>query len=282
MLLTTDELVKLLRDSVNIQTGDEEVVDPLYLSMSDEDLLLYIKLACTHAFPSVTDLSDLEDGSEFALVLLAKIDLYMKLAVMRAEKVDLGADNNNYIKNSQRFDHYMKLADGAKQEYQDYLDEMEDGGLDPENSGVRAFDVILSKWHYTNRNYEHQDTPKVKIKVYNVTADSVEFGWSVSKVDHFGKYKVYLSKSQIVDIFKDGAYADEKINEGAKLIKSTTNIRDNYHKITGLEENSTYFIAVFSIERNQVFGYKEVTFNTLKIDTDDEEVNIENAGDLGE
>ena len=108
MILTVEEIVKTLRNAVNVQYEESEVIDPAYLAMTDEDLMLFIKLAVSRAYPSVTTLSDLPEGSEYPIVLLAKIALYTKLAVLKADKVDMGADNNNYLKQDQRFQHYMK------------------------------------------------------------------------------------------------------------------------------------------------------------------------------
>ena len=40
--------------------------------------------------------------------------------------------------------------------------------------------------------------------------------------------------------------------------------------MNGLTPNTTYYIVVISIERNQVWGYSEVTFNTLPVLEDEE------------
>ena len=85
MLLTVTDLIKLLRESVNVQSSEAEVVDPAYLQMTDDDIELFIKLGVTRAYPSVTDLRQLPDGSEYPIVLLAKIELYLKLAVLKAD-----------------------------------------------------------------------------------------------------------------------------------------------------------------------------------------------------
>ena len=264
MLLTVEEMIATLRSSVNVQVPAENeegqetsVIDPAYLVMTDDDIKLFIKLGVSRAFSQVSDLSDLPDGSEYAIVLLAKIELYTKLAVLKANDVDLGADNNNYIKQDQRFNHYMKLVSQAKEQYDDWL----------ENEGqgtVSAYDVLLSKNHYSHRNYEKQVTPSVKLKIDQVTSDNVDFSYSVTNTSHFGRFKVYISTSPIVNIYNDGATYDKKVLEGAKLIKSTSNIRDSYHRVGNLEPATDYYIAVFAIERNQVFGYKEVMFTTLE------------------
>ena len=268
MLLTVEELVLLLRSSVNVQSEETEVVDPAYLTMTDDDIELFIKLGVSRAYPDITDLTDLPSGADYPIILLAKIELYTKLAVLKADKVDMGADNNNYLKQSQRFDHYMKLVDSAKAQYESWLDnEGVNGGV-----GVQSYDVLLSNRHYTQRNFEKQVTPKVKLKIDTVTSDSVSFHWSVSNTSHFGRFKVYISDRPIVDMFKEGATYDKKLDSEAKLVLSTSNIRNTYHMVSNLESGKTYYVAVISIERNQVFGYSEMSFNTLEELVDEEEV----------
>lgn len=265
MLLSVSELITLLRSSVNVQSPDDESIDPAYLAMTDDDLELFIKLGVTRAFPDIDDLNDLPEGSDYAIILLAKIELYTKLAVLKADKVDMGADNNNYLKQDQRFTHYMKLVQAAKDQYDDWL----------ENEGqgqVSSYDVLLSNRHYTQRNYEKQVTPKVSLKIEETTADSISFSWSVKNTSHFGRYKVYMSTSPIVDIYKDGALYSDKICEGAQCLVSTSNIRNNHHRVEDLTSGELYYIAVFSIERNQVFGYAEKSVTTLEELEDEDEV----------
>lgn len=273
MLLTVDDMVALIRSSVNVQVPSEDgsfsIYDQYYLKMTDDDIKLFIKLGVTRAYPDVEDLSELPDGSEFALVLLAKIELYMKLAVIVAPKVDLGADNNNYIKQDQRFNHYMKLVEDAKAQYDDWLENESTGA-----NTVSSYDVLLSNRHYTRRNYEKQVTPKVKVYIDEVTSDSVKFHWKMTNTSHFGRFKVYFSTSPIMNVFADGADYKSKIAQDAQLVKSTGNIRDTYHTVTGLEPENTYYIAVISLERNQVFGYAETTFTTLEDVTDEEDIEV--------
>lgn len=268
MLLTVEELVKLLRSSVNVQSEETEVIDPAYLTMTDDDIELFIKLGVSRAYPDVSDLTDLPSGADYPIILLSKIELYTKLAVMKADKVDMGADNNNYLKQGQRFDHYMKLIAEARQQYNDWLEnEGVNGG-----QGVTSYDVLLSSRHCTQRNFEKQVTPKVSLKIDQVTSDSVDFHWGVSNTSHFGRFKVYISEKPIVDMYKEGATYSNKVSEEAKLLVSTQNIRNTYHSVGNLKSATPYYIAVISIERNQVFGYSEMSFTTLDVLPDEEEV----------
>ena len=267
MLLTVKELIQLLRSSVNVQSKETEVIDPAYLTMTDDDIELFIKLGVSRAYPSITDLSELPSGSEYPIVLLAKIELYLKLAVLKADKIDMGADNNNYLKQDQRFKHYMSLVEEARVEYESWLDNEGQGE-------VSSYDVLLENRHYTKRNFEKQITPKVSIKIDEMTNDSVKFHWNVTKTSHFGRFKVYISKSPIVDMYKDGSTYDKKVDNEATLIVSTMDIRNTFHSMDNLESDTTYYIAVISIERNQVFGYSEISFTTSSQLEDEEELSV--------
>ena len=265
MLLTVKNLISLLRSSVNIQSEETEVIDPAYLSMTDDDIELFIKLGVSRAYPEVSNLDELPSGSEYPIILLAKIELYLKLAVIKADKVDMGADNNNYLKQSQRFRHYMALVEEVRFEYESWLDNEGQGVLS-------SYDVLLSNRHYTQRNFEKQATPKVSLHIDSVTSDNVSFSWKVTNTSHFGRFKVYISKKPIVDPYKEGVTYDKKLSDEATLVVSTSNIKNVFHKVGNLEAETTYYIAVISIERNQVFGYSEKSFTTLSVLEDEDEV----------
>lgn len=267
MVLSAKELVKLLRDSVNVQNSQEEdaVVDPAYLDMTDEDLELYIKLAISKDFSQAEDIEDLPEGSHYPVILLAKIELYHRLAVIKADKVDLTADNNNQLKQSQRFSHYMKLAEDTKNEYEIWL------ANNTTVNQVTTYNLLLDKGHYSDRNRRLGPQPKVKVRVDEVTADSIALSWGVSNSDFFGKYEVYAGKNKLVDMYRDGSTAQSKVLDGAKLVKGTYDIHNNHLRLTGLEPETEYHVAVFSIERNQLFGVKEIITMTLPVLEDEEE-----------
>lgn len=268
MLLTVKDLITLLRSSVGVKDSSSGVEDPAYLQMTDEDLELFIKLGVSRAYPDVENLEELPSGSDYPIILLAKIELYLKLAVLRADKIDLGADNNNYLKQSQRFKHYMMLVEEVREEYNSWLDN--EGGVG--GSGVTSYDVLLSNRHYTQRNFEKQATPKVFLYIDSVSSDSVQFSWRVTNTSHFGRFKVYISQKPIVDIYKEGATYDKKVDKESTLIVSTSNIKNVFHKLENLKPETTYYIAVISIERNQVFGYSEKSFTTLEVLENEDEV----------
>ena len=266
MILSIEELIKLLRDSVNVQNA-EGVIDPAYLSMTDEDILRFLKLGVNRIYPDIEDLYDLPANcSEYAIILLSKIELYLALAVRRADKVDLGADGA-YLKQSDRFNHYMKLVEEVRQEYESWLDNEGEGT-------VETYEVLHSKYSHTKRYYENQLQPKVSLKIANVTSDCFDLEWSVTNVSHFGKYAVYLSDTPIFNKYAEGSdYHNHLIqSESLKLIRETYDIRNATKHISGLEPNTHYYVLVIAQCRNGVWGSKEVSVATLEEVTVGEEI----------
>lgn len=279
MIFTISELCNLLREAVNVQNEGAEIQDPAFLTMTDEDLTMFLKLGMSKVYPSVEDLADLPPGSDYPVILVSKKELYLKLAVVSAPLYDLTADNNNQIKRSQRFSHYMALAESAQAEYEDWVENGGGATVDPNTGiqGVTTYEVLRSKNHYSLRNYEHGLSPVVRVKIGEITTESVAFSWSSFNNDHFGKYLVYVSENPIVDPFRDGSKAEDKILDGATLVLSTWDFRNNHKRVEGLKPETEYYIAVFSIERNQLYGYKQVTFQTLPVLTG-EEISVDSLG----
>lgn len=264
MVITKESLIKALRLAVNVEYEDSEVTDPAYMKMSDEDLLLFLSLGVSKEYPTCDGFDDLPDGAAYPLVLLAKKELYLKLAVTNAPDVDLGADNNNYIKQDQRFQHYMKLADNAQDEFDKYKAEDNDITTDPETgiSGVRAYDAYLYKGHYSLRNYRLQPQIRVRVKLAGVTTDSAFITWKSVNNDVFAGYEVYFGTSPIYDAYGTSPNVRDHISKDAKRLLSTSDWQRRAYSVSGLSPDSTYYVCVFSWDRNGRFGYSEVEFLT--------------------
>ena len=119
--MTKEQLIAFLRQSVSVQASDVE--DTEYLKMTDEDLENFMLIVLTRDFPEYNSLDRLPNDCIFSIVTLAKIELYYALAVKEAPEVDLGADGA-YLKQSDRFNHYMSLIQQLAKDYQDYLDSL--------------------------------------------------------------------------------------------------------------------------------------------------------------
>ena len=250
--MTKAELVRYLRLNVNIQNA--EVTDTAYLSMKDEDIELYLSVVLTRDFPEVPSLDLIPQEDIYPIVLLAKKELYFTLASMDAPLYDLNADNNNQVKRSQRFEHYMKLISAVDEEYNQYN---EDGGAGTRNT-LTSYDVLISDRYATRRNYEKGFVPTLSLRVTGVSDTTIELSWSV-KLSRFEKYEVYISEEQIFDEYS----INEPVSKDAKLVAKITNVHQNKCRIEGLVPNTVYHIMVSATDKSSLVGRKEMIVSTL-------------------
>ena len=250
--MTVDQLVKYLRLNVSIQDPEGAVQDSAYLSMTDEDILLYMNVALTRNFPDIPSLDYLPTEYVYPIILLSKKELYHALAIKEAPLFDIGADNNNYLKRSQRFEHYMKLIAQVDKEYEDYL---EDGGAG--GNTLTSFDVLLSDRYATKRNYEKGVIPALTLYIKSIGETFVEIAWKVN-LSRFKEYKVYISKSSIVDLFN----VSEPVDKESEVL-TIRNVHQTSCRIEGLDPDTEYFVAVSATEMSSLTGYKQESFKTL-------------------
>ena len=251
--MTVDQMVAYLRMNVSIQDPTGTVQDSAYLSMTNEDILLYMNVALTRNYPEIPSLDYLPTEYIYPIILLSKKELFHALAIKEAPLFDIGADNNNYLKRSQRFEHYMKLIAQVDKEYKDYLENGGAGG-----NTLTSFDVLLSDRYATKRNYQKGVIPAPSLYVEGVTETSVEISWKV-KLSRFKEYKVYISKSPIVDLFN----VSKPIAEDAEEVITLKNVHQTTCRIEGLDPDTEYYVAVSATEMSSLTGYKQELIKTL-------------------
>lgn len=259
--MKVEDMITFLRKSVYIQDPQSATQDKEYLSMTDEELLNYLNVVKTSNFADVPSLALLPDADVYGLIILAKKELYYTLAVKEAPLYDMGADNNNYLKRSQRFDHYMKLIEQAGKEYSEWL---ETGGEEPMGT-VRSYHVTLSDRYNTRYNYENATMPKATLYLVFVTDNSVEVSWTVKNISRFFSYKVFISNEPIVDL----ANVDSHISDMATCVKTIKDIRQTALRITGLNPDTQYYVALQVTNMASLKAYAEQTFTTESEEGDD-------------
>lgn len=249
--MTKAELVRYLKLNVNIQNAD--VTDTAYLSMTDEDIELYLSVVLTRDFPQVPSLDLIPQEDIYPVVLLAKKELYFTLASKDAPLIDLIADNNNQLKRGQRFEHYMKLIAAVDEEYNQYN---EDGGAGTRNT-LTSYDVLISDRYATRRNYEKGFVPTLSLRITGVTDTTVELQWAV-QLSRFEKYEVYISEEQIYDEYSIG----NPISLEAKLVAKILNVHQNKCRIEGLLPNTVYHVMVSATDKSSLVGRAEIIVST--------------------
>lgn len=256
--MTTTEIIQYIRLSTGIPNEGGAV-----LSMTDEEILLYLNVVLTRDFSDVPSLEYLPASGLYPLTLLCKKELYWALAVRVSSKYDLGADNNNYLKRSQMFDHYKDLAEQASKEYQDYLDS--GGGLSEDGVGANtlsSFDVLLPNRYYTGRYYNKGKAPAPVLYLDSVSEESAELHWK-NGARKFAWCNVYLSENRIVDMYQIGT---NKIVDKSTIVHHFIDSRQNTLRLEGLKPNTDYYVAIEVVDLSSLIGYSEVNFTTEEIE----------------
>ena len=264
IVLSVEDLIATLRQEVDITNSAAGLTDQGLLDMTDEQIETLLKLGASRLDVDADNLQEaLDDGNSYPILLLAKIELFTTLATLKADLVDMNADNNNRLSLGQRWQHYNSLAENAQSAF-DKWNEDNDGSSGGTGGVITSYNVILDSRMYTTRNYNEQKAPKVKLRIHHVDTTYAELEWAVSNISHFGLYRLYIGTSPVFDIYLDGGLSQDHITENARLIKTTLDIHDNHARIKNLTEGTTYFVAVVSVEKNGVYGYSQKSFTTLE------------------
>lgn len=248
--MTTAQIIEILRNSVRIQDPEAATQDSAYLSMTDEQILLYLNMALTRDFPSCT-LDYLPSDYVFPLILIAKKELFYALAVMNASWYDIGAEGG-YLKRGSRFDHYMKLIKQVESEYKNYQDNGGAGG-----NTLSSYDVILSNRYNTKRNYEKGMIPVVSAIPVSVSSTDIEIRWNIS-ISRFYSYKVYISENPILDIYN----VSQKIAPDATLVLDSKDAKQTVCRIENLTPSTLYYIVVVATDLSALSGYSDIQVTT--------------------
>lgn len=257
--MTVQQLVNYVRLSVICKDPDNDgCTDKAYLEMTDEEIRLYLEVCLTRDFSSVPSLERLPNAYVYPLTLLVKKEIYYALAVYVAPQVDITADQNNNLRRSQRFEHYMALIKQVDKEYQDWLDN--GGGLNPDDGSgavsntLSSYDVLLPNTRYfTKRYHEKGMKPAPQLYVDNTTESEIELHW-VNRCRQFGWCNVYVSTTPITDLYKVGS---SKVVDADCRVFHTIDARQTTYRIEGLDSGTQYFVAVEVVDKSGLTGISE-------------------------
>lgn len=241
-------LVNYLRESLRF--SDPNIVsDPVYQYTDNE--LWSIIWNVVPAFDPNYSITTLPAKYYPGIMILARKEVFWRLAVSTAPYYKLEAEGASLEKNM-RFDHYTKLIFYAIREWDNWLETIGGSGV------VETYEVTTKNYHYSKANYAKSFKPTVIITLSDITATTVNVDWTRfdAKNGMFFAYKLYWSTSQIVD-----PYAETPIPTDAKYVSN--DMQRTQYRVTGLLPNTTYHLAVVSVDRNTTYGYAETTFTTL-------------------
>lgn len=269
--MTVDQMVQYLRLNVIVQDpDDQEVIDPQYLAMTDEELELFLSMSLSqNAFVDplgfdIPSLDKVPQNQVMLLILFAKKELYFTLATRVAPQVDLGADNNNYIKRDQRFQHYLALIKQVDDEIEDAINDEEDGGGGT-NGFVMTYDTTLPNRYFTPYNFDKGNVPTVRGVIQAVTDTTIEVAWKTSYISEFLHYRVWVSDEPVLDLYG----GKQKIPKGLRPVYTTKDPHEALCRIEDLEPGTAYYVVVSATAKTGLTGYQQLEAQTL--DTDDPE-----------
>lgn len=250
-MLIKENVVKFLQDSLRLQDPSTET-DPAYIFT--EDQLWDIVNIVTPAHSPYHTVDTLPDNEAYFVILLAKKEVYYRLATSTAPLYPLKAEGAELRKDF-RFEHYMSLIRRVEAEYENSWDKFERG------REVEVQDLLLHSKHYSERNYKFAHVPSVTARIVAVRGDSVDVEWSKFNTPRglFWHYSVYVSTSPIYDEFEG------VIDPSAKKVVEIHDIHKTKVRIKGLSPDTAYFILVVSTDANKLQGYVELETTTLGV-----------------
>lgn len=250
--MTLDQIVVKLRNSVRLQDPDIEQ-DPAY-TYTDEDLEEILNLTAP-IYTGDLDIESLPENELIFPILLARREIYFRLATSNAPYYPIEADGAKLQKNY-RFDHYMKLIKLTLEEYQ-YL--MSSGGI---GGGVlNSFDVTIPSRHISFRNYQLSELPIVTLTVSGITTTTANLDWTQPSLKRamFREFRIYLGTSALIDEYV------ERPLDNLTPVYTTYDFHQTKYRLTGLTPYTNYYAVVVSYDANGLFGYDQQAFRTLAL-----------------
>lgn len=242
-----ESIIKLLRSSIFVQDPNVAVVDDDLLQMADEEFIPILQVALSRVDPSET-INNISNENIYPVVILAKIELFHRLAVKSAPKYSLTSATGVQLKKAEVFDHYYKLIEQCQSEYKTYL---------ATGIVVKSAEVILDTRYFTQRNYSLAKKPTITLKLDNVFERMAEVSWTNLVVNKFARYEMYLSTQPNYDKYEN------KVNANSSKIVTITDIHTSLFRVKDLTPNTKYYLLLVVEERNGLKGYSEIDFTTL-------------------
>jgi len=239
--MSVSEILQYLRLNVNVQTPGG-IIDPAYLSMTDDELTLYLKLALAQPYfveQGIDDLTDITERSVYALVLFAKRELYAALAVRVAKDVSMSADSVS-MSQSERYNHYADLMRQCDAEIAELT-----SGADAALGGTGGTAYTYTYGTPNRPKDKGRGKPNVtKLKATAITETSVTLTWTYPNAFPFTRADVYVSLTPIIII--NGF--DTEISITAAKEGSTTKPDKTEFVAAQLSPDTPYHFAVVAYD----------------------------------
>lgn len=162
--MRVEELLRFLTDSLMLEAPLIKN-DPAFTSLV-ENLYPALKVI---AYTNDIDINHMSSADVRKLIVLMKIEIYTRLSLSSAKEYDFNVEYAGF-KKSDRFEHYNKLVERARQEYQD---------LEATFHEIYVKNVLISSRDGTQRNYMLGAKAVVEVEAIRSGKD-ILVDWSVT------------------------------------------------------------------------------------------------------
>ncbi len=258
MNFTDNQLKRIKYFSKSVRLDNPKTMnDPAY-QFSDEDLYAILEVSAPiHRGLTIDETPD----SEFYMVLLlAKREVYYRLATTTAPFFKIEADDSRLEKNM-RFDHYMKLVEAVTEEYNKLYEEKFDDDGTGTGGVITVYNSKLYGKPYMRRYQQLNDHQDVNLVISGITETTVNLDWNRYFTTHgadFKCYEIYVSEEMIFDEYS----LIEKPIEHLPLY-TITDPRKTKVRVSDLSPGKTYHVLVRSCSLIGNDSFEQKTFTTL-------------------
>lgn len=192
-------------------------------------------------------LADLPVHEEGHLLLLAKKEVYWRLATATAPNFDLETEFTKLVK-SKRFDHYFKLIGLIQIE------------IDKYPSTITFAEVTMRSREGTARNYALAKAISTGVTISGITSNSVNLDWVAfdTAKGTLSYYDVLISTIPIYDPYADSVL---EVAKAEKRI-SITDVKRTKYRITNIAPSTHYFVTIVYRALSGIY-YATAEFDTL-------------------
>jgi hypothetical protein len=255
--MSIQDILHYLRISVNVQMPDGSI-DPAYLSMTDDELMLYLKLGLSQPYfyqQGITELEDVTGNFVYALVLYAKRELYTALAVRVAKDVSMSADSVSMSK-SQRYDHYADLARQCNSEIE-ALTNGSDAALGGTNGVAYTYTYGTPNRPIVSKYRGEPVIQKLTAKLVGDTSALLTWMYPTYSAS-FKQADVYMSQEPIV-LYRG---FETFVSDTAEKIGTTKDLSVHSFMVNDLEADTHYYFAVAASDTKGKCGYAQTELIT--------------------
>lgn len=246
--------VSYLRDSLRLQDPQVET-DPDYI-FSDEELFRVLEIVTPAHNPRYT-IDTLPDTEFYFVTLLAKKEIYYRLATSTAPLYPLSAEGAELEKNV-RFDHYIKLVETVEKEYTESIERAERNQF----GEVISMDTyIRGKQYAAQRALNLSNRPRINLKISGITDTSINVDWTKFESADFHNYALYVDKHPIIDEYEFSGWLSHEIVP--KFY--TDDIHRLKYRVKELTPNTEYYVCIVVTNTARVSGYSQQTIKTAPL-----------------